>query len=324
MGINKVSKGNIKVKKTVVAFGEVLWDILPTATVLGGAPFNFTYRINSLGNNGHMISRLGKDELGDAAFRKIKDLGMSQNLIQWDKAVPTGKVEVSFDDKNNPDYVIISDVAYDRIEINNNLLNTVSKADCICFGTLAQRSDISKSSLRRIIAQAKQAIKFFDINLRKNCYSSESIVYSLQNSNILKLNQDEALQLAEMFRYKTFKIPEFCKKIIADWQLDYCIVTLDKMGAFVYSHAYKAVYEPGYDVHLVDSLGAGDAFSAGFVHKILQGKSLGEACSFGNKLGAKVATQKGATVPIDISELDWFDDEKLNRNIRKDLEEYIR
>jgi fructokinase len=312
------------VKKTVVAFGEVLWDILPTATVLGGAPFNFTYRINSLGNAGFMVSRLGKDRLGDKACRKIKALGMPQNLIQWDKFLPTGTVEVSFDAHNNPDYTIIPDVAYDYIEINDQLLQKVVSADCICFGTLAQRAEKSKASLKLLLDQSNRAIKFLDINLRKKCYSLESIRYSLKVSDILKLNQDEANQLIGFLGYTRLTLPEFCAKMISTWHLRYCIVTLAEQGAFIRSADGDAIYEPGYAVSLVDSLGSGDAFSAGFVHKILQGRSLKEACSFGNKLGAKVATQKGGTVPIDPSDLDRFNLASNKRIINPDLEAYIR
>ena len=104
-------------KKTILAFGEVLWDILPSCTVLGGAPFNFTYRVNSLGDTGLMASRLGRDDLGRKAFDKIALLGLDTTLLQWDDEVPTGTVQVSFDAAGNPDYVIVRNVAYDRISI---------------------------------------------------------------------------------------------------------------------------------------------------------------------------------------------------------------
>ena len=143
-------------------------------------------------------------------------------------------------------------------------------------------------------------------------------------SNILKLNQDEAIYLGKLFAYKTNDLLSLCNKIIGEWLLDYCIITLDKMGALVVSSKGKIIYEPGYAVQLTDSIGAGDAFSAGFVHKYLQKASLKEACSFANKLGAKVATQKGGTVPIEISELVYFDQGMNNRIIKPELKEYIQ
>ena len=102
-------------KKTILAFGEVLWDVLPSCTVLGGAPFNFIYRVNSLGDTGLMISRLGRDELGRKAHEQIIQSGLDTRSIQWDDELPTGTVQVSFDEQNNPDYFIVPDVAYDRI-----------------------------------------------------------------------------------------------------------------------------------------------------------------------------------------------------------------
>ncbi|MHC4626530.1 MAG: PfkB family carbohydrate kinase, partial [Planctomycetota bacterium] len=112
--------------RTVLAFGEVLWDILPSCTVLGGAPFNFIYRVNSLGDTGLMISRLGRDELGRKAHQQIIESGIDTRFIQWDDELPTGTVEVSFDEQNNPDYFIGPDVAYDRVEITEELIDAAS------------------------------------------------------------------------------------------------------------------------------------------------------------------------------------------------------
>ena len=131
-------------KKRVFAFGEVLWDILPTATILGGAPFNFVYRVASLGDEALMISRLGRDELGRKAHDMIIKLGMGATYIQFDEELPTGTVEVSFDADNNPDYIIIPEVAYDRVEFTGDLAEALRKANCICFGTLAQRAPASR------------------------------------------------------------------------------------------------------------------------------------------------------------------------------------
>jgi fructokinase len=125
--------------KTIFSFGEILWDRLPNKTNLGGAPFNFTYRVNSLGNKGLMISRLGKDDLGQKAFDKVAELGMDRRYIQWDEKRSTGTVDVFFDENNNPDYVINPGAAYDNIQISGELLEDVVSAECFCFGTLAQR-----------------------------------------------------------------------------------------------------------------------------------------------------------------------------------------
>ena len=141
-------------KKTVMAFGEVLWDILPSCVVLGGAPFNFAYRVHSLGDTGLMVSRLGWDELGRKAFDKILSLGLDAGLIQWDDDAPTGTVQVSFDAQNHPDYVIVPNVAYDRIEFTETLAKTAERVDCLCFGTLAQRAGTSRATLGELLEAA--------------------------------------------------------------------------------------------------------------------------------------------------------------------------
>ena len=148
--------------KTILAFGEVLWDILPSCTVLGGAPFNFIYRVNSLGDTALMISRLGRDELGRKAHEQIIQSGLDTRFIQWDDELPTGTVQVSFDEQNNPDYFIVPNVAYDRIETTGELIDTASTADCLCFGTLSQRAAQSRKTIERLLEEAATGLKLLD------------------------------------------------------------------------------------------------------------------------------------------------------------------
>jgi fructokinase len=284
--------------KIVFSFGEVLWDILPNAVVLGGAPLNFAYRIHSLGNTGYMISRLGRDELGIKAHQTILGLGLADTFVQWDDHHPTGTVNVSFDADMNPDYVINPGVAYDHIELVPSLADAIVDADCLCFGTLAQRSAKARETLMQLVELLPYTLLFLDINLRKACYSPDTIAYSLDKADILKLNGDEAKQLASLLGLSWTNLPGFCERIVSSYHLDYCLVTLAELGAYVQAWDDRPVYVPGYQVNLVDSLGSGDAFSAGFIHSILQGQPVREACEFGNLLGAIVATQQGATVPI--------------------------
>ena len=309
-------------KKTVLSFGEVLWDILPTRTILGGAPFNLIYRVNSLGDNGLMVSRLGRDDLGQAAFEKVVSLGLDTTHLQWDERNPTGTVQVSFDEQNNPDYVIIPHVAYDQIEFTDSLLTTARKADCLCFGTLAQRSEKSRNTLQHLIETSNNSLKFLDINLRKACYSRDTVSYSLEKANVLKLNEDEAHQVAQMLAIPHGTIPQFCEEMIEKYWLQYCLVTLAEKGAFAQSQSDEKVYSPGFEIELVDSLGSGDAFSAGFIYKILREASLNEACEFGNMLGALVATQQGGTTPITSEAINGFYNQNFKRNIYQDVKQF--
>lgn len=302
-------------EKTVVAFGEILWDILPSCVALGGAPFNFAYRVNSLGDAGLMASRLGRDDLGRQAFDKIVSLGLQTRLLQWDEEAPTGTVQVSFDAQNNPDYVIVPDVAYDRIALTEILADAVQRADCLCFGTLVQRAATSAGTLAALLERAERPMKLLDINLRKDCYNEGSVVFSLGNADVLKLNEDEAHTISRMLGLHHGTLRGFCAEVVAEWGLDFCLVTLGENGAFGYAGDGRETYAPGYKVKLVDSLGSGDAFSAGFVNKILRGASLQEAVVFGNILGAIVATQTGATTPITQEDLEGFQNQKMERNV---------
>ena len=309
--------------KTIFAFGELLWDILPSCTVLGGAPFNFVYRVNSLGDMGFMVSRLGREKLGRKAFDQVVQLGMDTTYIQWDEDLPTGTVQVSFDKDNKPDYVIIPRVAYDQIELTDALVEAVSTADCLCFGTLAQRSQTSRKTIEQLLERADRSMKFLDINLRKDCYNSETVSFSLQKADVLKLNEDEVHRLGLMLCVSGKNIPEFCEEILDKRSLKHCVVTLGEKGAFAMSASGEKVYVPGYKVELADSIGSGDAFSAGFVYKLLRGASIEQAARFGNVLGALVATKEGATSPVTLDEIDLFGNQKVELDIFSDLEEFI-
>jgi fructokinase len=310
-------------KKTVLAFGEVLWDILPSCTVLGGAPFNFAYRVNSLGDIGLMISRLGRDELGQKAFDKVVLLGLDTGFLQWDDHLPTGTVQVSFDEENNPDYVIIPQVAYDRIELTNGLLEAASSADCLCFGTLSQRAEKSRRTIEQLLESSQKGLKFLDVNLRKKCYSLKTVTFSLRKADVLKLNEQEAHQLGEMLGLSRRNLPEFCEEMLNEWSLRHCLVTLGEEGVVAMSAEGDRVYVPGYKIKLADSLGSGDAFSAGFVYQILRGECLAAACKFGNALGAIVATQTGATCPIEQTEVDSYLNNTFERIVYPELESFL-
>lgn len=305
--------------KKILSFGEVLWDLLPSDTVLGGAPLNFAYRADSLGDVGLMVSRLGQDELGKQAFDKMVELGLDTTYMQWDEEFPTGTVQVSFDQQNNPDYVIIPHVAYDYVELTEALSEVASQVDCLCFGTLAQRSEQSRQTLAKLLEASGDSLKLLDINLRKDCHSPQTIEFSLDNADILKLNEDEAHQLGRMLGISYTALPDLCKAILRDHSLQYAVVTLAEKGALAVSASGETVYVPGYKTDVVDSLGSGDAFSAGFIHKVLHGNSLREACEFGNVLGALVATQQGATVPISQGQIEQFRSCDWQRNVHPDL-----
>jgi fructokinase len=291
--------------KTVLSFGETLWDLLPTGPALGGAPCNLAYRVNSLGERGVIVTRLGRDDLGRRAFEQLAGLKMDTRFVQWDQAHATGTVPVTVDAKGIPDYRILKDVAYDYIEPTDELLALAAGADCVCFGSLSQRSPKSWSTLMQLLTAAPKALKFFDINLRKECFSRLTIAASLPKTTILKMNEDEAHELARMLDLPQGSAEAIAWEILQRWGLACCVVTMGDRGAYAVTWKQE-VRVPGLKVDVVDTIGSGDAFSAAFLTCWLRGRSLEDCCTLGNALGALVAGTKGATAPIAVGEINRF------------------
>jgi len=293
--------------KKIVAIGELLWDLLPGEKKLGGAVANFAYRLNGLANQVFFVSRLGNDALGDEALKILRRNHLNTDYIQSDYTHSTGTVNVFFDRHRNPDYTIIKGAAYDFTEMDDRLLQLAAGAGCIVYGTLAQRSEISGSTINQLIEAAPvNAVKFCDINLRKNCYTKAIVASSLQHANIAKLNHAEAFELAGMFGFESAQLVEIMVELVKKFQLNICLVTLEAKGALAVNNKSEIFYSPGYKIKMEDPVGAGDAYSAAFVHQILQGESIHEALNQGNIFGAIVAGQKGAMQNISEEDLQPF------------------
>jgi len=320
----KVLRLEDSLNSTIVSFGEALWDLLPTGPVLGGAPLNFAYRMNSLGHRSIIVSRLGRDNLGRKARKQIAALGMDDSCLQWDDTEPTGTVEIYFDADKNPDYTIIENVAYDHIEFSDNLESVVERADCLCFGTLAQRNEVSRGLLQNLLSKFSGKFKLLDINLRKNCYSEETIENSLEQADILKLNDEEFAVLADLFRLQGDSALAQIECLLKRAGLEYCVVTLGERGALAISKEGEKIYIPGYRVTLVDPCGSGDGFAAGFIHSLLNGHPLSSACRLGNALGAMVARQEGATQPISYMEAMAFMDASQPETIDSNFTDFMK
>lgn len=289
--------------RKIAAFGELLWDLLPSRKVLGGAPANFIYRINSFGDHGTLLSKVGNDKAGRVARETLRNMGVSDENVQTDYYFPTGSVKVKIDEFGNADYHILTDVAYDHIEINTEMMDAFSQADCVCFGTLVQRYGISKNTLRELIHEAPDVVKFLDINLRKKCYTATSIEDSLKMADILKTNDNELLITKELLGLKNENLKKLAQEVIEKYNLKIILCTLGANGAFCITDKNEFFYDPGHEIELVDTVGSGDAFSAGFVHYYMNGHPINEALRFGNAAGAMVATTTGATTPIGKNEI---------------------
>lgn len=288
--------------KTLI-FGELLWDLFPSGPVLGGAPANFALRLQSLGNLTFLCSRVGNDQLGRTALEGIRSAGLNTELIQIDPQHPTGTVKITLNAEGEPDYEIIRNAAYDRIELSQPLEEIAATADCIYFGTLAQRDEQSRRVIYNLLDSNPDAIRLLDINLRRGCYSSATIQSSLERATILKLNDSEVGTLSQLIGLPS--IPnQFLETIFERFPLEICVVTLGEHGVVARRRNGNIITVPGYSVQVRDTCGAGDAFTAGFMHSYFKKASLEECCLFGNALGALVAATEGATTPITLKQIE--------------------
>jgi fructokinase len=282
----------------VVAFGEALWDLLPEGPVLGGAPLNFAFRIGSLGHRAAMASALGNDALGERALARMRALGMETAFIQRTSRAPTGTVDVFLDANSVPDFTINSPAAYDHIALTRELEALAGEADCLCFGTVAQRGPESRRTLQGLLERFRGRFVLCDINLRKESYTGDTIESSLRRCSVAKLNQDELQLLGGLFGLQGRTIPERLEALMARFSLEYGVVTLGPAGACAASRSGERAYSPAFKINRVDTTGSGDAFTAGFLHALLRGDRLAAACRIGNAMGSLVAGQSGATQPL--------------------------
>jgi fructokinase len=289
--MNRRMHSNLKI---VVGLGEVLWDFLPAGKQLGGAPANFAYVASLLGCEGIVASRLGTDELGMDARSKVSDLGLSTEHIQDDSIHSTGKVMVRVDDAGQPKFDIVQSVAWDFLEWTDSWRKLAQLADAVCFGSLAQRSPQSRNTIRNFLtAMRSEAIRVFDVNLRQSFYSEKLISESLKMANIVKLNHEELPIVTNFLGMESDDEKLAARKLREKYDLELVCVTRGAKGSLLVNKAGSDEH-PGLTVRVADTVGAGDAFTAGLVHEYLRGASLPEMNDLANRLGAWVSSQAGA------------------------------
>lgn len=304
----------------VLVFGEVLWDQFPDGAVLGGAPANFAIRVQTLGESVAFVSSVGQDELGDKTLKMLQDMGLDTRCIQRDAGHPTGIVQVHFEAHDAASaYTIVPNVAYDYVNDTPAVQHAASQVELVYFGTLAQRTAHNRQTLQKIFKAAPQAKRLLDINLRQNCYTPQTILDSLRQAHILKLNDAELIQISQILGWsENIGIQAFCERICQTTQVELCLVTLGAKGVYAFEKqkvGYQEFNVPGYQVKVVDTVGAGDAFTAGFVWSYLRGQGIAQSCEMGSRLGAMVAMQRGGTVPIRVEELLAFGEKLAAGNL---------
>ena len=277
-------------KKVIVGIGEILWDMLPAGKALGGAPANFAYHALRLGEEGWAVSAIGDDPLGAEIMDIVTRKKLRHIIAVTDK--PTGTVQVELDDKGVPGYKIKEDVAWDNIPFTPEMEALAARADAVCFGSLVQRMASRDSVLRFLRATRPEAFRVFDINLRQHYYSREVIDESLKLADILKINDEEIRIVADMFGLGDDDTAA-CRALIARYGLQLVILTKGADGIEVIT-ADESFPQKAGKVKVVDTVGAGDSFTAAFVVAYLRGLSLSDAQRLANETAAYVCSCKGA------------------------------
>ena len=280
----------------IIGLGELLWDLLPGGKVLGGAPANFACHAKGLGANASIISAVGDDSLGREIISEVKARGFDENTIEVN-SYPTGTVSVEMSADGQPSYTIHEDVAWDHLGVTNAAREVVEGADAICFGSLAQRSGESRSTVLEMVRSAPSvALKVFDVNLRQHYYTDEVLRHSLELSNALKLNEEELAIVGSLVTSESDERPVM-EKLAQSFDLRLVALTRGARGSLLLAgDAWSE--RSGIPVDVKDTVGAGDAFLAGLVVGTLNGLALDTINRCSGELAAYVCRHRGATPTI--------------------------
>jgi fructokinase len=280
--------------RIVVGLGELLWDMFPAGKKLGGAPANFAYIANLLGDRGVVASRVGDDGLGREAVSCMKELGGETEEIQTDGIHPTGTVEVSIDKDGQAKFDIKKSVAWDFLDWTSEWSALAKRCDAVCFGSLAQRSPQSRETIQFFLQEAfKSAVCVFDVNLRQCYHTAELLSASMRISHVVKLNHEELPVVTRLCGFQSTDEKSGAKWLQEKFHLRLVCVTRGARGSLMMGEN-DSVEHPGFEIKVADTVGAGDAFTAALVHHFLRGASLAAMSEAANQLGSWVASQVGA------------------------------
>lgn len=277
----------------IVGMGEALWDVLPEGKKIGGAPANFAYHVSQFGLNSRVVSAVGDDKLGMEILDNFREkkLNTMVEIVPY----PTGTVQVELDNEGVPCYDIKEGVAWDNIPYTPALEDLAKHTTAVCFGSLAQRSVVSRETINRFLdtMPAENTLKIFDINLRQGFYTKEILCNSFRKCNVLKINDEELVTVSRMFGYPGIDLQDKCWILLAKYNLKMLILTCGVNGSYVFTPGEVSFVETP-KVEVADTVGAGDSFTAAFVASILSGLSIGEAHKLAVETSAYVCTQNGA------------------------------
>ena len=278
----------------IVGMGEALWDVLPEGKKIGGAPANFAYHVSQFGFDSRVVSAVGNDKLGDEILQVFDGKQLKYQLPKVN--YPTGTVQVALDNQGVPCYDIKENVAWDNIPFTDELKRLALSTRAVCFGSLAQRNEVSRTTINRFLdtmPDMEGQLKIFDINLRQGFYTKEIIRESCRRCNVLKINDEELVVISRLFGYPGIDLQDKCWILLAKYNLKMLILTCGTNGSYVFTPGVIS-YQETPKVPVADTVGAGDSFTAAFCASLLKGKSVPEAHKLAVEVSAYVCTQSGA------------------------------
>lgn len=290
-------------KNIIVGLGEILWDVFPERKILGGAPANFAYHISQFGFNGYTVSAIGDDLLGKEILDNLEKKQLNYLIEKTD--FPTGMVKVNVDSWGIPQYEICEGVAWDNIPFTPRIANLAKETQVVCFGSLAQRNEVSRKTISTFLDNMPEdSIKIFDINFRLNYYNQEIIENSLKRANILKINDEEVVKVAHLFKWELSE-KEVCKHLLSIYNLDILILTKGTEGSWVFTPKEES-FLPTPKITIADTVGAGDSFTAAFIASHLHGRCLVASHQLAVEVSAYVCQQHGAMPKLADAHLELF------------------
>ncbi len=292
-------------KISVVSYGEVLFDVFGETKKIGGAPLNIALRAASYGFPVAMISAVGNDEDGKLILDYAKQNNVKTNAIQISSEYETGIVQVHLNERGSATYDIRFPSAWDHIAVDKQVEDTVKNADVFFYGSLACRNDISKKTLFSLLESNQSMFKVFDVNLRKPFYNIELLKILMNEADFIKFNDEEILEIAAALGYDAKDLEANISFIARRTDTKHICVTLGKHGSILLWN--DALYRhSGYQVDVVDTVGAGDSFLASLITGLLSGKEADEALDFASAVGALVAGSSGANPKLENNNITAF------------------
>ena len=275
--------------------GEALWDVLPEGRKIGGAPANFAFHAGQAGMDARVVSAVGRDAMGDETLLTLQQKGLNTDAVAR-VDFPTGVVQVTLSEGGIPQYDICEGVAWDNIPFTPALDELARNAQAVCWGSLAQRSEVSRNCIYRFLdamPSEQGRLKVFDINLRQHFYSIDVIEASCQRANVLKINEEELVIVSELLRLGTPLVEQQCRLLMERFSLDMLVLTCGSNGSYIFTPV-ETSFRVTPLVQVADTVGAGDSFTATLVADLLKGEPVGVAHEHAVQLAAYVCTQQGA------------------------------